>query len=184
MLYFRPFYVESSRNPFPKLDYFIVVYSGPTGQSQVAFDTTLPLALQDLFSVSLPTPGSASAARPTGPATVSQHVQSLIAQANTDFQQAQTDLKSGNFAAYGTDITTLQGVLQQLQQATASSKASSSKTSAPKATSSTSTHHQFHPAPTAWRCGSHRGHTEPVAGEPGGRSGANLTTTTRGGAVW
>ena len=42
MLYFRPFYVESARNPFPKLDYYIVVYSGPTGQSKVAFDTTLP----------------------------------------------------------------------------------------------------------------------------------------------
>jgi uncharacterized membrane protein (UPF0182 family) len=127
MLYFRPFYVESSRNPFPKLDYFIVVYSGPTGQSQVAFDTTLPLALQDLFSVSLPTPGS-STPQPTGPATVSQKVQNLIAQANSDFQQAQTDLKSGNFAAYGTDITTLQGVLQQLQQATANSSTSTTTT--------------------------------------------------------
>ncbi|MGD0378445.1 MAG: UPF0182 family protein [Acidimicrobiales bacterium] len=139
MLYFRPFYVESSRNPFPKLDYFIVVYSGPTGQSQVAFDTTLPLALQDLFSVSLPTPGSPSAAQPTGPATVSQKVQSLIAQANTDFQQAQTDLKAGNFAAYGTDITTLQGVLQQLQQATASSKASSSTSGKAKSSTSSTT---------------------------------------------
>ena len=57
----------------------------------------------------------ANAHATTGPATVNQHVQSLIAEANTDFQQAQTDLKSGNFAAYGTDITNLQGVLQQLQ---------------------------------------------------------------------
>jgi uncharacterized protein len=137
MLYFRPFYVESSRNPFPKLDYFIVVYSGPTGQSQVAFDTTLPLALQDLFSVTLPTPGTGSTTAPTGPATVSQHVQNLIAQANTDFQQAQTDLKSGNFAAYGTDVTNLQGVLQQLQQATTSS--ASSKTSTSKSSTSTTT---------------------------------------------
>src|SRR6202035_1320045 len=48
MLYFRPFYVESSRNPFPKLDYFIVVYSGPQGQSQVAFNTSLTGALQTL----------------------------------------------------------------------------------------------------------------------------------------
>ena len=60
MLYFRPFYVESARNPFPKLDYYIVVYSGPTGQSKVAFDTTLPLALQDLFNVSLPGQGTSS----------------------------------------------------------------------------------------------------------------------------
>jgi hypothetical protein len=70
---------------------------------------------------------------------VSQKVQNLIAQANTDFQQAQTDLKAGNFAAYGTDITTLQGVLQQLQQATASSKASSSTSKSKSSTSSTTT---------------------------------------------
>ncbi len=135
MLYFRPFYVESARNPFPKLDYFIVVYAGPTGQSQVAFDTSLPLALQDLFSVSIPGQGTQTPTQPTGPATVNQHVQSLIAQANTDFQQAQTDLKSGNFAAYGTDITTLQGVLQQLQQATGNT--GSSKSTTPKSSTST-----------------------------------------------
>ncbi len=134
MLYFRPFYVQSARNPFPKLDLYIVVYSGPTGQSKVAFDTTLPLALHDLFNVSLPGQGtSSSPTTPYGPTSVSQHVQSLIAQANTDFQQAQTDLKSGNFAAYGNDITTLQGVLQQLQQATASTSGST-KTTSPKVT--------------------------------------------------
>jgi uncharacterized membrane protein (UPF0182 family) len=136
MLYFRPFYVESSRNPFPKLDYFIVVYAGPTGQSQVAFDTTLPLALQDLFSVSLPAQGSQSPTQPTGPTSVSQRVQGLINQANTDFTQAQTDLKSGNFAAYGTDVTNLQGVLQQLQQATGNTGSSKSSTS--KSSTSTS----------------------------------------------
>jgi uncharacterized membrane protein (UPF0182 family) len=141
MLYFRPFYVESSRNPFPKLDYYVVVYAGAQGQSQVAFDTTLTAALQDLFQVSLsPTsPSSPTTPQPTGPATVSQKVQSLIAQANTDFQQAQTDLKAGNFAAYGTDVTNLQGVLQQLQQATASSKASSSTSGKAKSSATTTT---------------------------------------------
>ena len=141
MLYFRPFYVESSRNPFPKLDYYVVVYAGAQGQSQVAFDTTLTAALQDLFQVSLAptTPSSPTTPQPTGPATVSQKIQGLIAQANTDFQQAQTDLKAGNFAAYGTDITTLQGVLQQLQQASASSKASSSTSSKAKSSTTTTT---------------------------------------------
>jgi uncharacterized protein len=141
MLYFRPFYVQSSRNPFPKLDYFIVVYSGPTGQSKVAFEPTLAGALQDLFQVSVPGQGSQSTAPPpTGPSTTSQKVQSLIAQANADFQQAQTDLKAGDFSAYGTDISTLQGVLQQLQQASGTSSSSSkSSTSKSKASTSTST---------------------------------------------
>ncbi len=128
MLYFRPFYVESSRNPFPKLDYYIVVYAGAQqGQSKVAFDTTLQAALNDLFQVSLP--GTSS---PTGPSTaVNATVQNLITQANTDFQQAQTDLKNGNFAAYGTDITSLQNVLKQLQQASQATSPSS-KVSTPK----------------------------------------------------
>jgi uncharacterized membrane protein (UPF0182 family) len=129
MLYFRPFYVESSRNPFPKLDYYIIVYAGPTGQSQVAFEPTLTGALQDLFQVGLPGQSTPPPTQPTGPSSTSQRVQSLIAQANSDFQQAQTDLKSGNFAAYGNDITTLQGVLQQLQQATGSGAGTSSSNS-------------------------------------------------------
>ena len=138
MLYFRPFYVESSRNPFPKLDYFIVVYSGPQGQSQVAFDTSLSAALQDLFQVALP--GQNQGSTPTGPApTVNQRVQSLISQANQEFTQAQTDLKSGNFAAYGTDITTLQGLLQQLQQASTGTASSSTSTPTPAPASSTTT---------------------------------------------
>jgi uncharacterized protein len=142
MLYFRPFYVESSRNPFPNLDYYVVVYAGAQGQSQVAFDTTLPGALQDLFQVSLPGQTNPSApsspTEPTGPSTtVNQRIQFLIAQANQDYQQAQTDLKNGNFAAYGNDLTTLQTVLQQLQQASGATP--SSGTSKSSATSSTTT---------------------------------------------
>jgi uncharacterized membrane protein (UPF0182 family) len=147
MLYFRPFYVQSSRNPFPELDYYIVVYSGAQGQSQVAFDTTLSAALQDLFQVALPGQTPTAPTTPTAPSStsLSQRVQSLITQANQDFQQAQTDLKNGNFAAYGSDITTLQGVLQQLQTASAGGSTSSttpnakSKGSTTASTATTST---------------------------------------------
>ncbi|HXQ43794.1 MAG TPA: UPF0182 family protein, partial [Acidimicrobiales bacterium] len=119
MLYFRPFYVQSSRNPFPKLDYYIVVYAGSQGTSRVGFDTTLTAALQDLFQVSLPGQTGTGTTPPTGSTSpVSQNVQALISQANSDFNQAQTDLKAGNFAAYGTDEAALQKVIQQLVQAT------------------------------------------------------------------
>ena len=86
-----------------------------------------------------------------GPGTVSPQVQTLIAQANTEFQQAQTDLKAGNFAAYGTDVSSLQNVLQQLQQASTpsttipakstsgSGKSSSTSTTPHESTSTTST---------------------------------------------
>jgi uncharacterized membrane protein (UPF0182 family) len=139
MLYFRPLYVQSSRNPFPNLNSFIVVYSGPQGQSQVAYDSTLSAALADLFKVALPTPGQGGGSGNGSQAPASQRVQNLIAQANQVFQQAQNDLKNGNFAAYGTDLANLQSILQQLQQATGSS-APSSATPAPQgATSGTTT---------------------------------------------
>ena len=127
ILYFRPFYVESSRNPFPKLDNFIVVYSGPQGQSQVAFNKTMSAALQDLFPGSTPTaPNPSNPAPSSSTSPTNQRIQSLITQANQDFQQAQTDLKAGNFSAYGNDIGALQNVLQQLQQASGAPGSSSS----------------------------------------------------------
>jgi hypothetical protein len=136
MLYFRPFYVSSSRNIFPKLDFYIVVYAGAQqGQSKVAFAPTLSAALQNLFAVNL-APGS-SPTTPTGPsAPVSQTVQSLITQANQDLQQAQSDLQAGNFAAYGTDQANLKSVIQKLVQDSGSSSGSTTK---PKSKSTTTT---------------------------------------------
>jgi hypothetical protein len=137
MLYFRPFYVESSRNPFPNLDYYIVVYSGPTGQSQVAFDTTLPLAIQDLFQVALPGQTTPPPTQPTGPASASQRVQNLINQEITLNQSIQNDLKAGNLGQYQTDVNSLGSVIQQLQQATGSSSSSSSSSTSTTTTTST-----------------------------------------------
>jgi uncharacterized membrane protein (UPF0182 family) len=139
MLYFRPFYVESTRNPVPRLDYYIVVYAGAQGQSKVAYDTTLQRALADLFQVNI---GSGGTTQPTGPTTpVSATVQNLITQANQDFQQAQTDLRAGNFAAYGNDESALQGVIQKLESASASTTPATpkTKTKKPATTSSTTT---------------------------------------------
>jgi flagellar capping protein FliD len=83
--------------------------------------------------VSLPGPGSNSG-KPTGPTvSVSATVQNLISQANQEYQQGLTDLKNGNFSAYGTDSTALQSTLQQLQQAAGTS--STSTTTPSKATS-------------------------------------------------
>jgi hypothetical protein len=103
----------------------------------VAFDTTLQAALNDLFQVSLPGSGSSSSTGP--PTSVSATVQNLITQANSEFQQAQTDLKAGNFAAYGNDIAALQGVLQKLAQDSTSSPSAKVSTPKVKRTSASST---------------------------------------------
>jgi len=135
ILYFRPLYVQSSRNAYPQLQYVIAVYSTPQG-STVTMDKTLGAAISDIFQgLAIPGP-SATGPTPSQGAAASAEVRSLIAQANQDFQQAQSDLKAGNFSAYGTDITSLQTVLQELQQA---SGASSSSTSSVNSTSTTTT---------------------------------------------
>ena len=99
------------------------------------FAPTLSAALQALFQVNV-SPGS-TPSTPTGPSTpVSSNVQALIAQANQDFQKAQSDLEAGNFAAYGTDQMNLKTVIQQLVTA---SGTSSSSTTKPKSSATTTT---------------------------------------------
>jgi len=46
---------------------------------------------------------------------LSPRMQSLIDQANRYYQQAQQDLRQGNWSEYGQDIQKLGGVLRQLQ---------------------------------------------------------------------
>lgn len=134
MLYFRPFYVQSSRNPVPQLEYVIVVYTGPGGSSVVDFDTTLQAALSDVFQgLAIPSPSATGVPPSSTGAAASAEVKALVAQADADFTQAQADLKAGNFAAYGTDLSNLQTVLQELEQA---SGASSSSSGSPGATAS------------------------------------------------
>jgi hypothetical protein len=140
MLYFRPLYVQSTRNPVPQLQRVIAVYSGPGGNSQVEEGNTLAGALSLVFQgLTIPTPAANGASPSPAGAPASAQVKNLITQAAQDFQQAQNDLMAGNFAAYGTDIANLQSVLQQLQQASGASSNSSSSTSTSTPTTTTTT---------------------------------------------
>jgi uncharacterized membrane protein (UPF0182 family) len=142
MLYFRPFYVQSASNPVPQLEYVIAVYSGPQGASQVTYAPTLQDALSQVFQgLALPAPSS-NGSTPSQSAPASAEVQSLIAQANQAYQQAQSDLKAGNFAAYGNDLATLQTLLGELEQASganATSKSPVAPVSPSKTTTTTTT---------------------------------------------
>src|SRR5581483_9415059 len=77
LIYVRPFYVESARNPLPQLDQVIVV-SG----NKVAMEATLQQSLADVFGAAPQTQeqrsgGPATPASPTSP-TVSPNVQALL----------------------------------------------------------------------------------------------------------
>jgi len=141
MLYFRPLYVQASRNAVPELQYVIVVYSGQGGTNTIVkMEPTLQGALQDVFQgASVPTPGGQGTTTPVQvPSGPSPEVQADIDAVNTLYQQAQADLRAGNFAAYGSDITQLGTAIAKLQQdaaTTAPGPGSTSTTTAPAAAS-------------------------------------------------
>ncbi len=112
MIYVRPLYVASSRNPLPELKDVIVVYG-----NQAAMEPTLQAALTDVFTGSS---GGSSSTLPSSPATggtVPQQVQNLLGQAAAAYQKAQTDLKAGNLGAYQADVTLMGQLLAQAQAA-------------------------------------------------------------------
>lgn len=115
ILYFRPLYVQSARNPLPVLEKVIAVYGGSNG-SVVGMGDTLAGALQAVFQASIPvgTPSTPSQAAPSS--GVSLEIQNLIQQAANLSQQIQSDLKAGNLGQYQTDVSNLAGIIQQLQQ--------------------------------------------------------------------
>ena len=107
MVYFRPLYVASSTNSQPNLQYVV----GVLGKN-VQIDTSLSNVLGDLLNqtVSLPNGGTGVSSTGTLPAAVAGE----LATAQTDYQNALSALKAGNFATFGSD---LQAMEQQLQAA-------------------------------------------------------------------
>ncbi len=109
LLYIQPLYVESSRNAFPVLQRVIAVYG-----NQTAIGNSVSSALSSVFNAPVST-----STGPTGsPGTLSPEVRSLLAQAQTAYQQAQTDLKAGNLGAYQSDFNNLESILGEVQQLT------------------------------------------------------------------
>ncbi|HLX89878.1 MAG TPA: UPF0182 family protein, partial [Acidimicrobiales bacterium] len=137
MLYFRPLYVESSRNQLPVLQKVIAVYGGSNG-SQVAMGDTLEQALETVFQASVPLGGpQGPSPSSSAPSAVSAQIQSLINSANSLSQQIQTDLTQGNLGKYQNDVNALEGIIQQLQQAAAGTNSSASSGSGSKTGSTT-----------------------------------------------
>lgn len=125
LLYVQPLYLQAEATKLPQLKQVIVFYqssAGASGESsqQVAMQPTLGEALTEVFGSAPPvgpTPSPSPSPSPSGsPGTVSAQVRALIEKANTQFEQAQTALKAGDFAAYGKYIAELQATLKQLQQ--------------------------------------------------------------------
>ncbi|HLI30671.1 MAG TPA: UPF0182 family protein, partial [Terriglobia bacterium] len=121
VLYVEPLYLAAQAGgALPELKRVIVAYS-----DHVVMDQTFAGALGRIFGSAAESAGSPSGAASSAPpvmqkpgvaGVLSPRMQSLIDQANQYYQQAQQDLRQGNWSGYGQDIQKLGGVLKQLQE--------------------------------------------------------------------
>jgi uncharacterized membrane protein (UPF0182 family) len=118
LLYIEPIYLEATNVPIPQLKKVIAA----SGQN-VVMEDTLEKALASLLGNATPTP-SGPGTPPSG--TVAQ----LIASAKAHYDQAQKDLRNGDFTGYAQEIQTVGQILQQLA---ALQPASPSASASPKA---------------------------------------------------
>lgn len=132
LLYFEPVYVSQASGAgsgaYPTLQDVLVYYNGPNG-GEIGFAKTLPDAVAQVFGVSPPTtvtgPSPPSSPSPKASASVLRYLQ----QAETFYAQAQSALKSGNFAAYGSDLQQMKTALDNAQHAAKGSAAAKPATS-------------------------------------------------------
>jgi uncharacterized membrane protein (UPF0182 family) len=143
LIYEEPIYIQaagagaSSSGSYPILKRVLASYNG-----QVGFGPTLQNALSQIIpglSSSATSPGTGSGngsgtGSGTGTGTVSAAVRNYLQQAEKDYTQAQAALKSGDFAAYGTDTALMKTALDNAQKAAqAAAVPSKSATPSPSA---------------------------------------------------
>jgi uncharacterized membrane protein (UPF0182 family) len=124
LIYVEPIYQTATGAQLPELRRVIVAYG-----SQIGFQPTLDAALQSIFGGSgaaVATTGgtsppsatvtaTATATATAPPTTATGTATGTIAQqAEATYQQAMSDLKDGNFAAFGQDLQKLGTLLSQL----------------------------------------------------------------------
>ena len=135
MLYVRPLYVTSTTNSLPQLKYVVAVFN-----SHVDIETSLSLAISTVLSANVNLPdnsGGSSSPGTSGNVATTAAVAAYLAQAQADYQQAQSALQSGDLAGYQSSIQAMYAQLLAAQSALGASTSSSSSTGS--ATSSVTT---------------------------------------------
>jgi hypothetical protein len=125
MVYVRPLYVSPVTNPQPQLEYVIAVLG-----KNVKIDVSLPSVLKDLLGTTVLPPGQSGSSTGTVPSAVAE----ILAQAQTDYANAQAALEAGNLSQFQSDINAMQAALTQAQQlitATTPSATTTTTTTAP-----------------------------------------------------
>lgn len=113
LLYVEPLYLQAEQSKMPELRRVIVTHG-----EQVVMEQTLELALQKIFGAearwSDPEPGVESP--DPGEPTVAKTLQELITEANNLYNQAQAQLKDGNWAGYGQTLDQLKEALDLMAE--------------------------------------------------------------------
>jgi len=120
LLYVRPMYVQSARNPLPEFKRAIVVFG-----NRAVIGNTLAEALTKLFGNAPATqeeapggtPPTAVPGQPAPPGGNAATVQRLLGEAQTAYDAAQAALKAGDLAEYQKQINTVGDRVRQAQQA-------------------------------------------------------------------
>jgi uncharacterized protein len=103
VLYIRPLYVTSASNPLPQLRYVIAVFN-----QDVAIQPTLAGALSQVLGSNISTgPGGGTTTPPGGGTKPGQTAAAYLAQAATDYKNAEAALSAGNLGLYQTDVNAM-----------------------------------------------------------------------------
>jgi uncharacterized membrane protein (UPF0182 family) len=127
MLYVRPLYVTSTGNSLPQLKYVIAVFN-----SHVDIESSLSAAISNVLSanVNLPNGGSSSGTSgSSGSSASSSAVAAYLAQAQVDYQTAQTALQNGDLAGYQAAIQAMYAQLVAAQAAISSTSSAAASSS-------------------------------------------------------
>ncbi|HEY6427289.1 MAG TPA: hypothetical protein VIX84_08650, partial [Acidimicrobiales bacterium] len=140
MVYLRPLYVAATTKPQPQLQYVVAVLG-----KGAFIESSLSAVLQDVLQTTIASqsPGVGSGTG-TGTGTVPSSVSQDLAQAQTDYTNAQAALQAGNLGQYQTDIAAMeqqiaaaQGVLGTTTTTTTPTGTPTTTTTAPKGSKKT-----------------------------------------------
>ena len=125
LLYVRPLYVQSTRNPLPEFKKAIVVFGNKAvmrDSLQAALAAVFgaaPATLEQARPGAPPVPGAPAPPPAAGPAPATPaapNVQQLLDQAQAAYDAAQTALRNGNLAEYQRQINVVGDLLRQVRQ--------------------------------------------------------------------
>jgi hypothetical protein len=135
ILYIRPLYVTSSTNPMPQLRYVIAVYN-----QSVSIEPTLDGALSAVLGATVN--GNSSTTGPSGgttPTSNNSTAAQYLAQASSDYADAQKALANGQLGTYQQDVNKMNEQLKLAQTALSSGTTTTKKKSTTTTTTTTTT---------------------------------------------